>query len=201
MVEIIFGAFLVRRYAPECAAVADGFPGAAGFRTARGSYPGTPRIRGGPYGRPTGLMPCPPDRRSSQRAGAGPGSLAGPGGRVDHRHALAVGQHRQRRRLILTQPGLRARILRVVRGAGQRLLKPLRIRAEQPRGIGAGKARRTMSAGPRQQRGIRPRGWNGFELTVGNLPVPKTAASTSSTCTSWYGTSGTRHALCAPGNT
>ena len=76
--------------------------------------------------------------------------LAGPGRRVDHRDALAVGQHRQRGSgLVLPQPGPRARavrVLRVVRAAGQRAVELRQVRAERPRGLGAVHARRAARA-------------------------------------------------------
>ena len=83
--------------------------------------------------------------------------LAGPGGRVDHRDAPGVGQHRQRRGgLILAQPGARARAWRVLRAArvwrasGQRGFELREVRAERPRGIGAGHARRAGRARKRE---------------------------------------------------
>ena len=72
--------------------------------------------------------------------------LAGSGRRVDHRHALAVGQYRQRRRgLVPTQPGLSAGVVRVVREPGERVLEPFRVRAEHSRCVGASQARRALS--------------------------------------------------------
>ena len=73
--------------------------------------------------------------------------FAGSGRCVDHRDALAVGQHRQRGRgLILAQPGPRARTLRVLRAAVQRGLELRQVRAERPRGVGAVHARRAARA-------------------------------------------------------
>ena len=73
--------------------------------------------------------------------------LAGPGGRVDHRDALAVGQHRQRRGgLIHAQPGARARAVRVrARGRPARPRAapgPRRAPARRPRGSCAARRRR-----------------------------------------------------------
>ena len=88
----------------------------------------------------------------SRDLGQDPG-LARPGGRVDHRHAPAVGQHRQRGRgLVLAQPGTGARVcvaFRVVRVSGQRALEPREVRAERGRGGLAGH--------PRRGRGLRLR--------------------------------------------
>ena len=75
--------------------------------------------------------------------------LAGPGRRVDHRDAPAVGQHRQRGRgLIHAQPGPRARTVRVLRAAGQRAVELRQVRAERPRGLGAVHARRAARRAP-----------------------------------------------------
>ena len=100
--------------------------------------------------------------------------LAGSGGRVDHRDAPAVGQHRQRRGgLIFPQPGARARrpcaLVRVWRAAGQRAFELRQVRAERPRGVGAGHARRALGARQRDhaffQGQLRVRG-------VPHSPVP-----------------------------
>ena len=73
--------------------------------------------------------------------------LAGPGRRVDHRDALAVGQDRQHRGgLIRAQPGPRAWRVRVVRAAGQRVLQLRRVGAEGARSLRAGQARRAARA-------------------------------------------------------
>jgi hypothetical protein len=78
-------------------------------------------------------------------------SLAGPGRRVDHGDALAVGQDRQRRGgLIRAQPCSRAWRVRVVRTAGQRGLQLRRVGAEGARGLRAGQARRATRAGLRE---------------------------------------------------
>jgi hypothetical protein len=81
--------------------------------------------------------------------------LAGPGGGVDHRDELAVGQRRQRRGgLVHAQPSgralvrrvVRALMLRAVRAAGQRILKPRRVGAERVRGLRARHPRRAVRA-------------------------------------------------------
>ena len=66
-----------------------------------------------------------PDHLAQARGGPGladfgqDAGLAGPGRGVDHRHAPAVGQRRQRRGgLVLAQPGSRALVVRAVRAAG-----------------------------------------------------------------------------------
>jgi hypothetical protein len=64
----------------------------------------------------SGPLPGPAERTENV-------GLAGPGGGVDHRYPLAVGQHRQRRgRLILAQARLRGLVLRVVR-VGLRIVR------------------------------------------------------------------------------
>ena len=75
--------------------------------------------------------------------------LPGPGWRVDHRNELAVGQCRPRGGgLVLTQPGLRARRVRVrVACASQRILQLRRICTERVRGLRAVHARRAARAG------------------------------------------------------
>ena len=73
--------------------------------------------------------------------------LAGPGWRVDHRDAPAVGQHRQRGSgLIHAQPGPRALAVRVRRAVGQRAFELRQVRAERPRGLSAVQARRAAGA-------------------------------------------------------
>ena len=77
--------------------------------------------------------------------------LAGPGRRIDHRDALAVGQDRHGRGgLILAQPGPRARRVRVWRVAGQRGVELCRVGAEGARGLRAGQTRRAARAGLRE---------------------------------------------------
>ena len=97
----------------------------------------------GRLGRRDADDPAEPGRRPRlARRGQHP-RLAGPGGRVDHRDAPAVGQHRQRGGgLILAQPGARARAACAscasVRAAGQRGLELRQVRAERPRGVARG---------------------------------------------------------------
>ena len=96
--------------------------------------------------------------------------LAGPGGRVDHRDALAVGQHRQRGGgLIFPQAGAGARAGRVGCAAGQRGFELFEVRAERPRGLRAGHARGAVGARERDhalfQGQLRVRG-------VAHSPVP-----------------------------
>jgi hypothetical protein len=71
--------------------------------------------------------------------------LAGPGRRIDHGRALAVGQDRHGRGgLIRAQPGPRARRVRVWRVAGQRGVELCRLGAQGARGLrGSGAARRS----------------------------------------------------------
>ena len=77
--------------------------------------------------------------------------LAGPGRRVDHGDALAVGQDRQRGGgLIFAQPGPRARRVCVWRVAGQRVVELRQVGAEGARGLRAGQARRAARAGLRE---------------------------------------------------
>ena len=78
------------------------------------------------------------------------------GRRVDHRYEPAVGQRGQRGGgLVLAQPAARARVprrarvVRVVRAAGQRVLEPARVRAERVRGLRARHVRRAIGAGVR----------------------------------------------------
>ena len=73
--------------------------------------------------------------------------LPGPGRGVDHGYELAVGQRRPRGGgLVLTQPGLHARRVRVVRVASQRVVELQRVRAEQLRGLRPVQARRAACA-------------------------------------------------------